>query len=212
MQQKITLRQHHILERLLENRNGLSVDALALALDISRTAVQQHFVVLEGEGYIKKTTFNKTAGRPVALYCITDKGINYFPKQYAWISELILSDLSEGLGEDGFKAYLRRLAVKLAQKLDGQFTGKNDAERLEQLIKIMAELGFQVNVEPEADCDQPIIRAGNCIYHDLAQKHKELCEFDWVLMSSLLGKEVKPLSCMAEGDGVCRFRIQEKKD
>ena len=59
MPQKISPRQHHILEQLLQNRNGLSVDALATALGISRTAVQQHFVVLEKDGYIKKTPLIK---------------------------------------------------------------------------------------------------------------------------------------------------------
>ena len=56
MPQKISSRQHQILEHLLESRNGLSVDELAKALDISRTGVQQHFVVLERDGYIKKST------------------------------------------------------------------------------------------------------------------------------------------------------------
>ncbi|HEY5138751.1 MAG TPA: helix-turn-helix domain-containing protein, partial [Methylococcales bacterium] len=59
----VSPRQHQILEHLLENRTGLSIDALAKELDISRAAVQQHIVGLEGDGYIKKTALNKTAGR-----------------------------------------------------------------------------------------------------------------------------------------------------
>ena len=211
MLQNISPRQHHILEQLLENRDGLSIDALAKALDISRTAIQQHFVVLEKDSYIKKNTLNKTAGRPVAIYVITDKGINCFPKQYAWFSKLILSDLQQEMGSERFKDYMQKLGIKLAEKLRGQFEGKNLNERMDELVLIMANLGFQVAAGIEPETDKPIIQANNCIYHDLAQKHKEICEFDLALMSSLLRKEVSQLSCMAKGDCACRFSIQEKQ-
>lgn len=208
MLQKISSRQHQILEHLLENRKGLSVDELAKALDISRTGVQQHFVVLERDGYIKKSTFNKTAGRPVTIYVITDKGNNYFPKQYAWFSALILGDLQQEIGDERFKAYMQKLGSKLADKLRGKFEGKSLNERIDELAIVMTDFGFQVKVGPESETESPQMQAYNCIYHDLAQKHHEICEFDLALMSSLLDKEVEQLSCMAKGDCNCSFRIK----
>ncbi len=208
MPQKISSRQHQILEHLLESRNGLSVDELAKALDISRTGVQQHFIVLERDGYIKKSTFNKTAGRPVTIYVLTDKGNNYFPKQYAWFSELILSDLQQEIGPERFKAYMQKLGGKLADKLRGKFEGKDLPERVDELAAVMTELGFQVKAAMESETESLDLQAYNCIYHDLAQKHHEICEFDLVLMSSLLDKEVEQLSCMAKGDCKCHFRVK----
>jgi len=208
----VSPRQHHILEQLLENRIGLSIDALAKALDISRAAVQQHIVGLEGDGYIKKNALNKTAGRPVVIYGITDKGINYFPKQYAWFSDLILSELRQEMGAEGFKDYMHRLGIRLANNLRSQFEGKNLNDRVDELLLIMTNLGFQVTTGIESETGKTVvIRANNCIYHDLAQKHNEICAFDLALMSSLLDKEVKQLSCMAKGDCACRFRIQEQQ-
>jgi len=208
MLQKISSRQHQILEHLLESRNGLSVDELAKALDISRTGVQQHFVVLERDGYIRKSTLNKTAGRPVTIYVITDKGNNYFPKQYAWFSELILSDLQQEIGPERFKAYMQKLGSKLADKLRGKFEGKNLNERVDELAVVMTDLGFQVKVDMESEAESPSMEAYNCIYHDLAQKHHEICAFDLAFMSSLLDKEVEQLSCMAKGDCNCSFRVK----
>jgi predicted ArsR family transcriptional regulator len=207
MPQKISARQHDILGRLLENREGLSIDALAEALDISRTAIQQHFVALEGGGYIRKTTLNKTAGRPLTLYGITDKGINYFPKQYAWFAGLMVADLQEEMGAEAFEGYMRRLGVKLAKQLSAQFAGKDIGKRVGQLLGIMAELGFQAQSTPDEETARPVIKASNCIYHDVAQKHPALCAFDRALMSSLLEKDVQQLSCMADGDCACRFRV-----
>jgi len=211
MLQNISPRQHQILEQLLENRIGLSIDALAKILDISRAAVQQHVAGLEGDGYIKKNSLNKTAGRPVVIYGITDKGINYFPKQYAWFSDLILSELRQEMGVEGFKDYMQRLGIRLADNLRGQFEGKNLIDRRDELLLIMTNLGFQVTTGIESETGTSVIRANNCIYHNLAQKHNEICAFDLALISSLLDKEVKQLNCMATGDCACRFRIQDKQ-
>ena len=211
MSQNISPRQHHILEQLLENRTGLSIDALAKALDISRAAVQQHVVGIELDGYIKKISLNKTAGRPVVIYGITDKGINYFPKQYAWFSDLILSELRQEMGAEGFEDYMQRLGVRLANNLGSQFEGKNPHDRMDELLLIMTNLGFQVTTGVESETGKSVIRANNCIYHDLAQKYNEICSFDLALMSSLLNKDVKQLSCMAKGDCACHFRIQDKQ-
>jgi DeoR family transcriptional regulator, suf operon transcriptional repressor len=209
MQINANSRQHQILEHLLENKTGLSIDAFAKVLDISRAAVQQHVIGLEGDGYIKKISLNKTAGRPIVIYGITDKGINYFPKQYAWFCDLILNELRQEMGAEGFKDYIQRLGTKLANNLRNQFEGKELNDRMDQLLLIMTKLGFQAKKDIESATGESVIRANNCIYHDLAQKHNEICAFDLALMSSLLDKEVMQLSCLAKGDCSCRFRIHE---
>ena len=208
MYKNIKSRQHQILEHLLENKNGLSVDELAKILGISRTGVQQHFVVLERDGYIRKSTLNKTAGRPVTIYVITDKGNNCFPKQYAWFAELILSDLKQEMGSEQFKAYLQKLADKLADQLRKKFTGKNLNKRIDELALIMTDLGFQVKIDKDFETGVPNIQASNCIYHDLARKHQEICEFDLALIGSLLNREIEQLSCMAKDNCNCTFRIK----
>ncbi|MGR9073762.1 MAG: helix-turn-helix transcriptional regulator [Gammaproteobacteria bacterium] len=211
MIQKISSRQHQILQLLLENREGLSIDNIAKAMDISRTAVQQHFVGIESEGYIKKSTLNKTFGRPVTVYAITDKGINYFPKQYAWFSELLLTELQEEMGQKRFKAYMQRLGRKLGEKIRARFQGQELDKRMDELLSIMSELGYQVEAEADAH-DSPghfNIRAHNCVYHDLALKHHEICDFDVALISTLLDRDVNQSTCMANGDCACNFHIRK---
>ncbi|MGZ8200814.1 MAG: helix-turn-helix transcriptional regulator [Methylosarcina sp.] len=209
MLRKISSRQHQILELLLKNRNGLSIDGIANALNISRTAVQQHFFAIENEGYITKDAQNKTAGRPANLYVITDKGVNYFPKQYAWLSEMVLDDLHQEISSEQFKSYMRRLGANLAEKLRGGFSGKNLIERMDKLAGIMEELGYQVKTTGPDENNSLHIQAHNCVFHNLAQKHEEICEFDLALMSTLMDRKVEHLTCMAKGDCVCRFKINK---
>ncbi len=199
---KIGHRQYQILERFLNHKQGLCVEDLANELNISRTAVQQHFHVLERDGCIEKNNFNKTAGRPVTLYVITNKGINYFPKHYAWFAGLMLEDLKETLSSEQFETYMTRLGEKLAHNLRGQFEGKSLEERFEQLTQLMSDLGFHLKPQTEM-----AIEANNCIFHDLAQKNPEICAFDIALIEKTLNHRVKRTQCMAEGDCVCQFKM-----
>ncbi|WP_340124495.1 helix-turn-helix transcriptional regulator [Methylobacter svalbardensis] len=210
MTEKIRPRQHQILKLLLENKAGLSIDEIATALNISRNAVQQHITVLERDGYIQTGVLNKTAGRPVRSFVLTEAGINSFPKQYAWFSELILTDLKNELGSEAFQRYLHKLGSKLSQNLLPQFEGKETDERIEALLKVMDGLGFNVRNMTDSGSNERTIEACNCIYHDLAQKHEEICEFDRTLMSSLLDKDIEHVECMAKGGNVCRFKIINK--
>jgi len=71
-------------------------------------------------------------------------------------------------------------------------------------------LGFNVRQVTDFNNTGQTIEAYNCVYHDLAQKHEEICEFDRTLISTLLNKNIDHEECMAKGDAVCRFKIINK--
>ena len=78
------------------------------------------------------------------------------------------------------------------------------------LKKVMDGLGFKTRKMTDSGSHERTIEACNCIYHNLAQKHEEICEFDRALMSSLLDKDIEHVECMAKGGAVCRFKIINK--
>ena len=205
--EQVSSRQKEILECLLLHKDGLSIDELADSLGISRPAIKQHFGGLEAEGYIEKKSLEKTAGRPVARYGITNKGIHLFPKQYAWFASLMFEDLLEMVSVENGEIYMTKLGKKLASQLH-QFHGKSLQQRVQQLLLEMNELGFVVE-EVKNPIDAPIcFRANNCIYHDLAKKYPQICQFDLALIKSTLNTENVELSkSMARGDNVCEFLI-----
>jgi len=208
MSSKVSPRQRQILDLFLKNRAGLSIDEIASTFSISRNAVQQHLSSLEKEGYITMGELKKTAGRPVRTFILTEIGLNFFPKQYAWFSELILSDLKNEQGGEAFKAYLQKLGNTLAQSLLPRFEGKQTDARIDELILIMEELGYQASATKDSTTDNQYIEACNCIYHDLAQKHQEICELDKTFISTVLNKNIEAVECMAKGEHICRFKIK----
>lgn len=202
---KVSQRQHEILEYFLAHKRGLCIDELADKLEISRTAVQQHFIALENAGYIGKSDMTKTAGRPVNRYAITDKGINHFPKQYSWFSELMLTDLLEGVSDQDGEIYMTKLGRKLAGQLH-QFDGKSIIDRVPMLVETMNDLGFVVQETHNTE-GKRCLQACNCIYHDLAKKHPQICQFDLALIKTTLNESVELKQCMAKGDTMCEFLI-----
>jgi predicted ArsR family transcriptional regulator len=52
-----------------------------------------------------------------------------------------------------------------------------------------------------------MIEAKNCVYHELARAHPEVCQFDLELLSRFMGMDVTQEECMLRGGQSCRFRF-----
>lgn len=212
MTKSIGTRRQQLLKLLLQNKSGMGIDALAAELGISRTAVQQHIASLERDGYLVCDSFAKTAGRPVRLYILTEEGINLFPKQYSWFSELVLDDIKETQGDSGLEDFMHRLGVRTAKSLLPQVEGKNEAEKIDFLINTMQGMGYEAEAvtQTQTNDEEPLINACNCVYHTVAMKYEQVCEFDRALISTVLGKKVEQTHCMAKGEHNCQFLLRKK--
>ena len=173
--------------------------------------MNQHIVALERDGLIKKTVQQKsTGGRPGWTYQITDEGINRLPKQYSWFNELLLNTLEEKLGSQRLEAYIKKVAISLVPQLRGQLKGKDIKERIQQVAGILQSLGYQTHIETAStEKELPVLTAHNCVYHDLAIKHPEVCAFDIALLEQLVNRNVDHQECMAKGGHACRFVFEK---
>ncbi|MDT8407860.1 MAG: methanogen output domain 1-containing protein [Methylococcales bacterium] len=199
-------RQEQLLGLLLTHRVGLSIDIMAAQLSISRNAVKQHLSTLEQLGLVQAGELVATKGRPSRQYLLTEAGINHFTKQYSWFGNLLLTELKEEMGEGALRQLMTKMGRKLAQSLAPQFQGKSTRQRVELLVQVMTQLGYLASVEPEHEDSD--LKAINCVFHDLAQKNPELCEFDRALIGAALDKPIEQLECMAQGGQACRFQVK----
>jgi len=189
-----------ILTLLKDHRDGLSIPKLEESLGISRTAVNQHLTNLERDGLVTKGQSAKTGGRPGYVYLITGKGIDHLPKQYSWFSELMLDSLKEKLGPEKLTSFLRELASGVGQQLHPRLLGKSLEEKIDEVNAIMNELGYEAHVVPSSSKELPMISAHNCVYHKLADKHPEVCQFDLALLEGLLEiQEATQEECIVRG-------------
>ncbi len=200
--------QQAVLNELLEHKSGMTLDELVAAVGLSRTAVNQHLIALEREGYVQKAAARKTGGRPLHVYVLTEEGANRFPKQYSWFSKLLIRTLRERFGEEEASQYMFDLGVKMSADLIPRLVGKNRVERIAEIVQIMNETGFVARtLAPEGTDKLPRVECKNCVYHDLSKDYPEVCRFDVGFLSGLMGAEVEHQECMQRGGGGCRFRF-----
>ena len=200
--------QQAVLDHLLENKSGATLEELVGAVGLSRTAVNQHLMALEREGQVRKGSTRKTGGRPQNVYVLTEEGNNRFPKQYSWFSKMLIETLRQQVGPEQVSQYMYDLGVKLSANLIPRVVGKNRAERIDEIVKIMNETGFSAKTVDSAGSGKlPRVECKNCVYHDLSKDYPEVCRFDIGFLSGLMGAEVEHQSCMQRGGEVCRFRF-----
>jgi predicted ArsR family transcriptional regulator len=198
-------RQQELLKLLRQNKAGLSKDELAAQLNITRTAVGQHLTALELDGYVRRGDARKTAGRPGQTYVLTSRGAEVFPRQYSWFSGVLLQAIRDERGSEGLSLWLRDIAETIAKSLAPRLDGKTGSARLGEVVRIMDELTFEAKAAETEDA--PAIEASNCVYHELAVSHPEICQFDIALIARLTGQDVEHTECMVRGGGVCRFKL-----
>lgn len=200
--------QRRVLTQLLERKSGATLDELVAVVGLSRTAVNQHLMALEREGYIRKTEPRRTGGRPVHLYVLTEEGTNLFPKKYSWFSKVLIDALRGQMGEEQAAQFMFDLGVKRSADLIPRMVGKNRSERIAEIVQIMNETGFQAKtVSPDGPDKLPRVECRNCVYHDLSKDYPEVCRFDIGFLSGLMGAEVEQQECMQRGGNACRFRF-----
>lgn len=195
-----------LLRSLLRNKGGLTVQALAGALSVSRNAVRQHLTALERDGLVEKGKLQPSGGRPEQLYVLTSEGNEQFPRQYSWFSEMLLQQLQAQANGPGLREKLADMGRAVAASMQGRLSGKSgSAERIAAVTEIMQEIGYDAVGKTEGE--ERLIEAHNCVFHKLAAKIPEVCSFDLALLSASSGCQVEHQSCMLRGGDACRFHF-----
>jgi DeoR family suf operon transcriptional repressor len=203
--------QENILNYLLKHKDGATLEELASHLEISKTAVKEHLLKIERRGYLAYQDSKGSVGRPRRRYLLSQDGVDAFPKQYSWLSNVLLEHLAESTGPDAVAKVMDALAAKVAKDMEPKFRhAKNTAELLKLVTETLNELGYRSSLKQSDLRKGAVIEATNCVYHSVARKHPVLCRFDIKFIENVTGgMNVKLESCIARGGSVCRFCIKK---
>lgn len=203
-------RQQELLKLLLRNKRGLTVVELSQQLKITRNAVRQHVIALEKGGLVTQGKTRPSGGRPEQLYLLTDTGRELFPHHYSWFAQLVVESIKHEVGADKLRERLGGMGAEVARQLRSQHSGlESQGEKIEKLTELMEELGYDAR-NATVHGGAATIEADNCIFHDLAIKNPEICQFDLDLLSTFTDSKIDHEECMAKGGNVCRFRFTPK--
>lgn len=204
--------QKLILEYLLDHPEGATLDELSDFLGITKTATKEHLIKVDMQGFITYEDSKGTVGRPRRKYLLTKEGNEVFPRQYSWLSNVLLEVLAEDLGPEAVSKLMKKLGQKVATSMQKRFSNtSSSAGLLKEIAKTMNELGYRASLKQTDVRKGAILEATNCVYHNVALSHPELCKFDIEFLEHASGMNVKLETCIARGGSVCRFCLKSKK-
>lgn len=210
MHEMFGARRKQLLRYLLRNKSGASIDELAGAIGVTRTAVRQHLASLMRDGFVAPGKVRGTGGRPQQLFVLTEEGKEAFPRHYSWFAQLLVEEITKEHGVAGLRRRLGSIASAVAAQSQWRPPpNASNREKVEAVAGMLDELGYDARMGKEAG--SPTIEADNCIFHELAMKHPDICHFDLALLSAYTGNKVELHECMARGGHVCRFRFTPRK-
>lgn len=185
------------------------MDELAKALDMTLMGVRLHLVVVERDGYVRRSTLRQKPGRPALVYSLTPKAEEIFPKRYDLLAEKLLEALQrEGAADaDGV---LEATAHAIATTLAGQLNGVVGAERVEQVGRMLDELGAFVTWE-RAEGGY-LLHQHNCLFYRVAQRNRDVCAMDGIFLRHLLGTDAERRECIVDGAGRCSYFVPVPSD
>ncbi|MGE5620806.1 MAG: helix-turn-helix transcriptional regulator [Sphingomonadaceae bacterium] len=192
--------------QLLKKRGRATVDELSRALGLTLMGVRLHLVVLDRDGYVRRSTVREKPGRPALVYSLTQKAEELFPKRYDLLAEKLLEALHLECDES-FAAVLVRAARSMAAPLAGQMAGAPLAQRVEEIGRVLDGAGsFACWEKVEGGY---LLHSHNCLFYSVAQRNREVCSIDEVFLGEILGGEVTRTECLLDGSLRCSFFVPE---
>ena len=194
----------HIVE-ILQRHGPLSIKAIEEQVGVTKTAVRQQLTSLMASGMVTTQLVREGVGRPHYVYLLTEKAREVFS---CYCDELVLSLYEELLAEVGsarISLLLNRVGSRLATKYDEQLRGSRLGERVRSLVSVMEDRGMLTDLRPTNQGF--VLKSYNCPYHELAQEHREICEMEQTMMSSVLAADVELTQCMMDGHRGCEFTV-----
>ena len=191
--------------RLLR-RAKQSVNDLAAALGLTDNAVRANLARLERDGLVQQAGNRPSVRKPEAVYDITPNAEQLFAKAYAPVLATLLSVMEAGLGEAELDAQLREVGRRLADPHLPELAAMPQQQRAQRTLQILEDLGGLAEVEQRED-GRLYVRGFGCPFSAVVAAHPKLCIAAEVIVSALLGQEVRE-QCDRGARPKCCFVVQ----
>jgi predicted ArsR family transcriptional regulator len=196
---------HGTAGRMLEllRRGPMTVDELAVALDVTRTAVRGQVATLEHDGLVEQRGSRRGTSKPSRTYGVTTQGELLFSQAYIPILTQLLHVLARRLSPEEFDSVMREVG---RGAMAGRAAPRGPLrDRVASARSLLNELGGLTEVEEEDGLY--VIRSHGCPLAAATAEHPEACNALESLLSEFVGTAVT--KCCDRYDRVrCCFEIE----
>ena len=195
--------------QMLKTNGEMSAKAITDQLGITGMAVRRHLSVLEKEDLITYTTVRQSMGRPMALYRLTEKAEDFFPKKYHTVALELLSELEGESGVDVVNHLFELRQTSLLKRHQQLLEGKALEEKIAALADIQTNNGYMATWEKETE-DLFQLTEYNCPIYQVASNYRHACTCELRLFETLLDANIERTECLTSSGNKCVYRITPK--
>ena len=174
--------------RVLEllRQGPMTVDELAVALDVTRTAIRGQLATLQHDGLVEQRGTRRGTSKPSRIYGVTTQGELLFSQAYIPILTQVLHVLARRLSPEEFDSVMHEVGR-------GMMTDRASArgslrERVVRASSLLNELGGLSEVEEENGLY--VIRSHGCPLAAATAEHPEACNALESLLGEFVGSKV----------------------
>ncbi len=187
----------------LRREGAVTISALVAEMGVTATAVRQRLQRLAADGLIERHTERKGRGRPNHRYSLTEKGERTAGTNFGDMASVLWDEIKSVEDPAIRRGLLKRIASRLAERYRSQVGGNTLGERMAMLAGVMSERDVPFKVE-HADA-LPVLSALACPYPELARRDRGVCTMEKMMLSEILGENVRLSECRLDGATCCTF-------
>ncbi|MDH5607597.1 MAG: ArsR family transcriptional regulator [Anaerolineae bacterium] len=193
-----------VLKNLLEKQK-LTINELAEAVNINPISVRHHISKLEASGLVSSEEERHGVGRPRRIYFLTQNGREKFPSRYIQLSSRLVEKLKDTLAPEVLAGIFTDMASEIISfHVDPNILNSLDIEERVGLAKrILEEEGFVVELEKTEQ--GYLLKETSCPFSHISLEHKEICQLDRTIIATVLDVPVEESHCLREGDDYCSY-------
>jgi DeoR family transcriptional regulator, suf operon transcriptional repressor len=170
---------------------------------VTATAVRQRIRRLMAEGLIARTTERQVRGRPNHRYTLTEAGESHAGNNFGDLATVLWEEIKAVPNPEIRRGLLKRIADRFVAKYRDHVDGATLGERMASIAGLMQEreIPFEVNTAGEL----PVLSALACPYPELARLDRGVCTMEKLMLSEMLGENVRLSACRLDGASCCTF-------
>jgi DeoR family transcriptional regulator, suf operon transcriptional repressor len=185
-------------------RNGaVTISVLVTEMGVTATAVRQRLQRLMADGLIQRQAENKGRGRPNHRYSLTEKGERSAGTNFADMADVLWDEIKSVEDPEIRRGLLKRIAGRLAARYRNEVGGETLGDRMTALADVMGEREIPFRVEQNGAL--PVLSALACPYPELAMRDRSVCTMEKIMLSEILGENVRLSECRLDGATCCTF-------
>ncbi|HEY4233657.1 MAG TPA: MarR family transcriptional regulator [Lacipirellulaceae bacterium] len=187
----------------LRRHGAARISDLVTETGVTATAVRQRIRRLMAEGLIARTTERQVRGRPNHRYTLTDAGERQAGNNFGDLATVLWEEIKAVPDPEVRRGLLKRIADRFVARYRDHVDGVTLSERMASIAGLMQarEIPFEVNTAGGL----PVLSALACPYPELAKLDRGVCTMEKLMLSEMLGENVRLSACRLDGATCCTF-------